>query len=196
MAGLIERFIETRGMAVTSVADVGCGPATTLFDLARRMLHCRFYGYDISRTILRMNRQKAAKLGLNNIHFKQATLPALAVRKRFSLVLCFATLHYIREPERAIRNLYSKVEPGGYLIFNYPNRLQRAATIREAEKDPIVARRFDLVIRGGNILSRSMIERTLGRRTRSFWLVLGEPANRLNPSVVVAKGPRFPRLAV
>jgi 2-polyprenyl-3-methyl-5-hydroxy-6-metoxy-1,4-benzoquinol methylase len=187
VARRIERFIESKGLTANSIADVGCGPATTIFDLARRMPRCDFRGYDSSRTILRMNRQKAEKLGLDNLHFHFTKLPAMAVRRRFSIVMCIATLHYVEDPRRAIRRLYSMVEPGGCLVFNYPNRAHRAAVIREAEHDPVVTRRFELVIRGGNLLSYSGIERKLGRRPRSFWLAVGEPASRVNPCVVIAK---------
>jgi trans-aconitate methyltransferase len=187
MAKRIERYIESRGLTARSIADVGCGPATTIFDLARRMPRCDFHGYDSSRTILRMNRQKAAKLGLDNLHFHFTMLPAMAVRRRFSIVLCIATLHYVEDPKRAIRRLYSMVEPGGYLVFNYPNRAHRAAVIREAERDPVVSRRFELVIHGGNLLSYSNIERILERRPRSFWLAVGEPTNVVNPCVIFAK---------
>jgi 2-polyprenyl-3-methyl-5-hydroxy-6-metoxy-1,4-benzoquinol methylase len=187
MAKRIERYIESREITANSIADVGCGPATTLFDLARRMPRCEFHGYDSSRTILRMNRQKAEKLGLDNLNFHCAKLPAMAVRRQFSIVLCIATLHYVEDPRRAIRQLYSMVDPGGYLIFNYPNRAHRAAVTREAERDPVVSRRFELVIRGGNLLSYLSIERTLRRRPRSFWLKVGEPASRVNPCIVIAK---------
>jgi len=185
MAKRIKRFIKSRRLTARSIADVGCGPATTLFDLARRMPRCDFHGYDSSRTILRMNSQKAKKLRLDNLHFDFTKLPAMAVRRRFSIVLCIATLHYVEDPRRAIRRLYSMVEPGGYLIFNYPNRAHRAAVTREAERDPVVSRRFELVIRGGNLLSYSSIERTLGRWPRSFWLEVGMPASRVNPCVVI-----------
>lgn len=187
VAKRIERFMKSRGLTARSIADFGCGPATTLFDLARRMPRCDFHGYDSSRVILRMNRQKAEKLGLDNLNFHCAKLPAMAVRRQFSIVLCIATLHYVEAPRRAIRQLYSMVEPGGCLIFNYPNRAHRAAVIREAERDPVVSRRFELVIRGGNLLSYSSVERTLRRRPRSFWLAVGEQANRLNPCVVVER---------
>jgi 2-polyprenyl-3-methyl-5-hydroxy-6-metoxy-1,4-benzoquinol methylase len=171
MGRRVERFAKSRGLIASSIADVGCGPATTISDLARRMPRCDFHGYDSSRTILRINRQKAEKLGLSNLRFHFAKLPAMAVE----------------EPRRAIRQLYSMVEPGGYLIFNYPNRAHRAAVIREAGRDPVVSRRFELVIRGGNLLSYSSIERTLRRRPRSFWMAVGEQANRLNPCVVVER---------
>jgi len=187
MAARIDHFIESRGLTVRSIADVGCGPATTIFDLARRMPLCDVFGYDNSRTILRMNRRKAEKRGLRNLHFGFARLPEVKVPRRFSVVLCIATLHYVNEPGRAIQNLYALVELGGYLIFNYPNREQRAATIREAERDPVVTRRFKQVIEGGNLLSHESIERALGRRPMSFWLAVGEQASRLNPCVVIRR---------
>ena len=187
MAKRVKRFIESRGFTAQSIADIGCGPATTLFDLARGMPRCDFRGFDSSRTILKMNRQKAVKLRLDNLHFHLIIFPAMAVRRRFSVVLCIATLHYVADPRRAIRRLYSMVEPDGYLIFNYPNRAHRAAVIRETGRDPVVWRRFELVISGGNLLSCSSIERTLGRRPKSFWLAVGMPASSVNPCVFIAK---------
>ncbi len=187
MAERIERFVQSRGLELRSVADVGCGPATTLFELARHMPGTRFYGYDASKTILEMNRRKTERKGFCNLHFRYGRLPNIPVQRRYSLVLCIATIHYVRDTRRALRNLYAMVEYSGYLIFNYPNTLQRAATIREAEKDPVVNTRFRLVIEGGNLLSRQSIYDVLGRRPESFWKAVGEPPKRLNPCVAVFK---------
>lgn len=187
VARLLESYFKSEGVSVSSLADVGCGPATTLFELAQRSPDIDLFGYDSSRTILEKDHRRAARLKLDNLHFGFAELPRLAIGRKFDVVICLATLHYVEDPGRAIRSLHSIVEPGGHLIFNYPNNVQRAATASEAEKDPVVSKRFALVLAGRNLLTRDVIAGTLGRRPESFWKAVGEPPRRLNPCVVITK---------
>src|SRR3990172_636969 len=144
MAARLEQFIASKGLPVRSLADVGCGPATTLFEIAPRLPATEFFGYDLSGTILEVNRRNARRKGLPNLNFRRARLPRMPTSRQFDVVFCIATVHYVRDSRRAIRNLYAMAAPGGYLIFNYPNPTQSAATVREAEKDPFVRRRFQL----------------------------------------------------
>ena len=62
-------------------------------------------------------------------------LPEPEVDRRFDLVYCYATLHYVEAVERALRALYELVRPGGHLVFNYPNRLTRAEYRRLSSGD-------------------------------------------------------------
>ena len=187
MARRLQRFIKSKSLAVKSIADVGCGPAIMLFELAPRLPYCDFLGFDGSRKVLNINRWRTTTEGLRNLRFEFARLPEIMTEQRFDIVTCIAALHYVRESRRAIRNLYSMLKPGGYLIFNYPNRTQRAAYQREAQRDPTVKQRFNLVLSGSNLLSREVIESTLQQNTESFWSAVGERACWSNPCVAVAK---------
>ena len=95
---------------------------------------------------------------LKSLHFEFARLTHLAIRRRFDVVICLATLHYVENLRAVVKSLYSILKPGGFLILNYPILLQRAATAREAEREPIVLKRFALVLAGTNLLSRGMVE--------------------------------------
>ncbi len=79
------------------------------------------------------------------------------------------------------------MRPGGYLIFTYPNRVQQTAIRRERRTDPVVGRRFALVLSGRNLLTQEAIAHALPHHPRSFWLEIGEPLRWLNPCVVVPK---------
>ena len=99
MADRLREFM--RGKGIGSVADYGCGPATTLFRLAEQFTDIDFYGYDIAASIIQKNTEKARELGLMNLSFAQDRLPYPINTKAFDLVTCFSTLHYVEEIECA-----------------------------------------------------------------------------------------------
>ena len=187
MAHRIVRFIKAKKLDVRRFADVGCGPAVTLFALAARMSECAFDGFDSSRKVLNLNRLKARREGLRNLRFHHARLPDVRTDGNYDIVICIATLHYVANIRRGVKQLHRMVRPGGYLVFNYPNRVQQAATRREARTDPVVYRRFALVLSGANLLTRGGIADLLRQRPRSFWREVGEPPRWFNPCVVVSK---------
>ncbi len=168
MADMIADFIEKR--KVRTVADYGCGPATLLFNLAERFPAISFYGLDVAESIVRKNKEKAAKLGTTNLRFEQDRLPCPSAGGAYDLVTCFATLHYVREIEGAIRGLFKLVNRGGHLIFNYPNAYTQRAYQRDVKPDDeYTKRRFALVLAGENLLSMKKIKDVLGVRPRRFY---------------------------
>ncbi len=168
-----------------SVADFGCGPAIALFELARRLPDARFYGFDESAAVIRRNSDKARALGLPNITFARGHLPEVPRGSLFSLILCIATLHYVKDSGPAIRNLFAALKPGGFLVFNYPNLYSMNWYRKNANSD--MRERFALVLAGKNILSKRTIESVLGRPSHNFWTKMGESAQKANPCLLVAK---------
>ncbi len=152
-----------------NVADFGCGPATTLFALAGRHPNTLFTGYDCSGTILFRNRQRVEQLGYHNLSFQIETLPLIKTTELYDLVLCFSTLHYIRDIEGAVCRLYDRVREGGLLIFNYPNVFTLSSYRRSADSDRVIAERFAVLLSGENILSQRRIRQFLGRKPRRFY---------------------------
>lgn len=170
MPDLLARFFE-RTRVPDDVAVVGCGPALTEFELAERYPDVEFYGYDVSETVVRDNRDRAAGAGLENCRFAVDALPDLQVDRQFDLVYCVATLYFVREARRAVRALFERVRPGGYLVVNYPNRYTMWAADREFEGHKREA--FELVIDGANLLSYDAIREETGRQPRSYWRLVG-----------------------
>ncbi len=168
MADMIADFIEKRN--VRTVADYGCGPTTLLFNLAERFPGTNFYGFDIAESIVRKDKEKASKLGTTNLRFEQDRLPCPSAGGAYDLVTCFATLHYVRDIERAIRGLFKLVNRGGHLIFNYPNAYTRRAYQRDVKPDDEYMKRgFALLLAGENLLSMKKINDILGVRPRRFY---------------------------
>jgi trans-aconitate methyltransferase len=168
MADMVSAFMQNK--RIDLVADYGCGPATLLFALAERFPQTEFYGFDTAASIIEKNSEKASQLGLKNLHFEQDGLPSPRKERAYDLVVCFATLHYIKEIELAIKNLLELVNSEGYLIFNYPNTYSRAAYRKDIKPgDETMKKRFALVLAGENLLSLEKINIVLGSRPKKFY---------------------------
>lgn len=186
---VLPEFVAETGVP-DSFADVGCGPALVAFEVAERHPDTTVIGYDAAESILAENRQRAEQDGIENIRFERTALPAFNPDRQFDLVLCYATLDYVAESVRVLRNLYDAVAPGGSLVFNYPNRFARAhrrgvANSPEAYDDldedfdiERYAERFQLVLDGENLLSYERIHDALGTWPQSFWSVVERPDKR------------------
>jgi 2-polyprenyl-3-methyl-5-hydroxy-6-metoxy-1,4-benzoquinol methylase len=169
MAHRISRLVASTG--ATTVADVGCGSGRTILTLARAHPDLELVGYDASPLALLGCKERARDLGLKNVRFARGSLPSLAAKDGFDLVLCIVTLHYVRDVRTAVRSLWAMVGPGGTLVFNYPNRFTMHAYRRWVAEvgDPSLNERFALVLAGENLLTLREVRELLGARPRSLW---------------------------
>jgi len=168
LADVISAFLQDK--RIGSVADYGCGPATLLFALAKRFPHIDFFGFDVAASVIKKDTEKASELNLRNLSFERDVLPSPSRKRTYDLVVCLATLHYIREIDLAIKNLFGLVNPEGYLIFNYPNIYSRAMYRKDIKpQDETMKKRFALVLAGENLLSLKRIGITLRSRPKKFY---------------------------
>jgi SAM-dependent methyltransferase len=216
---VVARFIDATGVP-DAFADVGCGTGRVAFDVAERHPETTVVGYDAAEEVLAENRERARaarsaaerpsgdqprvrERGIENVDFDRAVLPEFDPGREFDVVFSYFTLCYVADVERALERLYDAVAPGGYLVFNYQNRLARAHWQRMAD-DPDTylgedssfdperfAERFRLLLDGENLLSYDRIHDALGTWPRSVWSVVEKPdvrwAWRHHPLVYVPK---------
>lgn len=184
-------------------ADVGCGGGALAFAVAERHPETDVVGYDAAEAVLRANRRRARADGRPDVDFERTVLPAFDPGRQFDLVTAFFTLCYVEDVERALRNLYDAVAPGGHLVLTYTNDRGGAHYGRvvddpptDDDGEPLVdveryAERFSLVIDGESTLSYPEIQDALGTWPRSFWEVVDKPEEqwmwRNHPLVWVPK---------
>ncbi|WP_276257791.1 class I SAM-dependent methyltransferase [Haloglomus litoreum] len=178
-------FVE-RGVP-DSVASMGCGAAVVLLDLAEEFPDTEFVGYDPAPAALeraRANHQEresvdgalAPEWGLAPVTFAAAGLPDPSIDRTFDVVYCLNTLDYVPDIERALRDLFDLVAPGGVLVFNHPSPARQAwHETHLADPDDYwlgehderwLRRRLRLVDTGENVLARDRVEDLLGREAR------------------------------
>lgn len=198
----LREFFERRGIP-DSYADVGCGAGAAVFHVAENFPETTAVGYDSAEPVLAENRKRAREGEYTNVSFDRTHLPEFDADRKFEAVSSFFTLCYVADLERALKNLYDAVAPGGHLIFTYHNEYAQSTFENIAESphayldessrwDPErFADRFELVLDGESLLSYRRIYALLGSWPRSVWSVTGEAerygAWRMNPLVYVPK---------
>ncbi len=183
MADRLSQFIKE--FQIYNMADFGCGPARMLFILAEKYPEINFTGYDSAKPIVNDNKRKNE---LSNLKFKVKSLPNIKVERRYDVVTCIATLHYIKDIESAIANLWEQVNENGFLIFNYPNLFTKYAYQNWEKIDEDDHRkRFKLVLEGENLLTLDEIENIVEKKPKNFWRFVGEESNRANMGVYIQK---------
>lgn len=179
-ADLLADFFEERGFP-DDFASVGCGPADCPLELAERFPQMDVFGYDSAESVVRENRERVESETIDgesiddktsdygNVAFEVATLPDFDVERQFDFVYCYATLHYVRNVKRAIRNLYDHVRPGGHLVFNYPSDTTREFYHDQFDDEEAFRDRFQLVFEGENVTSTAAIENLLDASVHDYW---------------------------
>ena len=105
---------------------VGDGPLQAVLDLGTgtgRMLQLlsphanRVVGVDMSPAMLSIARAEVERANLRNVQLRQGDVYALPVeRDSYDLVLVHQVLHYLDDPQRALREAARALRPGGRLV--------------------------------------------------------------------------------
>jgi len=147
MIEYLDAFFEQFGVPET-VLSVGCGPAVLELELAERYPDTEFTCVDVAETAIDDNRERARERGVDNCSFVVGELPDLDLGQQFDLVYCMATTYFVKDVEAAFHTLYDHVEPGGYLVADYPSEALREWVQNQGEHKQAF---FELVAAGENI---------------------------------------------
>ncbi|PSQ18315.1 hypothetical protein BRD00_05480 [Halobacteriales archaeon QS_8_69_26] len=185
------RFVGEVGVP-RSFAAVGCGEGAVPATVASEYPETEVWGYDVSESVIDRNRSQYG--AQENLSFGVASLPETGIDRQFGVVYCYATLPYVRDVELALRDLYSLVEPGGYLVVNYPNEEFCETYAEGIEEGTPLYRRFELVCNRVNEISRDRIATLLGVPAHDYWDFVDAPddvhgALSWYPCVYVQKPP-------
>lgn len=122
------------------ILDVGAGQGQLATALAR--LGHKVHLTDISAEMLQIAEQSAEPEILPLLSFEQVSLAQLATQqgKCYSLILCHAMLEWLAEPQLAIAQLKSLLQPGGVLSLMFYNKdAKRFANIIFGNFDYVMA---------------------------------------------------------
>jgi ubiquinone/menaquinone biosynthesis C-methylase UbiE len=111
------RLIPERKASYPVVLDVGCGQGKSFRPLIEYLSPQRLIGVDAEERCLERARLEASREA-TPIELQQRDLAALGLAdESVDLVFCHQTFHHLVRQERALREFYRVLKPGGVLLF-------------------------------------------------------------------------------
>ena len=122
------------------ILDLGCGDGALTAQLAE-LTQGKVVGIDASRGMIEAARSHRAE----NLSFKVSDINDLNFENEFDIIFSNATLHWIKNHEALLGNVFRALKKGGVLKFNFAgdgNCANFFSVMREAIKEPPFASSF------------------------------------------------------
>jgi SAM-dependent methyltransferase len=103
-----------------AILDAGTGPGVFAFALGRRFPNSRVVGIDFSEESVHACRHIAARIGAENVSFRQGSVEHMTDLDSFDLIVCVDLMEHIENDVEAISRLYRATVPGGMLLLHVP----------------------------------------------------------------------------
>lgn len=103
-------------MPPMTIADLGAGDGSFSLLLAQRAT--RVIAVDSSDRMLEVGREQAARNGIENVQFRQGDVEELPIEDDAVEIVFFSqSLHHALHPERAVREAWRILRPGGRIVI-------------------------------------------------------------------------------
>ena len=114
---VFDLFKVRKGM---KVLDVGCGTGNFSIKLAK--MGCEVIGIDISEEMLKVAKDKAKKEGLNIKFYNMDVYDMKFEDNCFDGVISVTAFEFLKDPEKAIEEMFRVLKPNGYLLIGTINK--------------------------------------------------------------------------
>ena len=114
-------FLTPHLSAGKSVIDCGCGPGSITVGLAEAVAPGEVLGIDIEPRQLEIAIATAARRGISNVRFEQASIYELpAPDASFDVAVAHFVIEHTSDPSRALREMRRVLRPGGVAAIKDP----------------------------------------------------------------------------
>jgi trans-aconitate methyltransferase len=98
-----------------SILDLGCGDGSLSAKLAERVPEGNILAIDSSETML----STAIELEKENLKFQLQDINTMHFDEKFDVIYSNATLHWIQDHNRLLKECYSALKPNGIIYWNF-----------------------------------------------------------------------------
>lgn len=100
------------------VLDVGCGTGFAVIEIARQLDRGKACGIDISPGMIEKARRNIPEELLGRVSFHQASADGIPYPDgEFDYILCTNSFHHYPDTQRALKEMYRVLRPGGMLVI-------------------------------------------------------------------------------
>lgn len=111
-------------LAGKAVLDLGCGFGHNCLDFVKRGA-ARVVGVDISQKMLEIANNECAHEKITYINMSMTDISA--INEKFDLIYSSLAFHYVQDFEALIRDAFSALNSGGYLLFSQEHPIVTAS---------------------------------------------------------------------
>jgi trans-aconitate 2-methyltransferase len=113
------------------ILDLGCGDGGLTSQIAEHVPEGAVLGIDASQGMI----DAALPKQRSNLHFRRVDINNLEFENEFDIVFSNATLHWVLDHDRLLKNVYRALRPGGCIRFQFAgdgNCMNFYSVVREA----------------------------------------------------------------
>lgn len=109
------------------ILDLGCGTGHLTFKISQT--GAEVYGMDVSASMI-----QKAKETYPYIQFDQQDAHSFAYAKPFDAIFSNATLHWLSDPQSAVRNMFQHLKIGGRMVVEFGGKGNNAGMLKAMRK--------------------------------------------------------------
>lgn len=118
------RCLRMLHIPINSVLDAGCGTGDYAFYIAEKNPQCIVTAYDISKQMLKKNKEIQNMIGLKNIVFSYKNLLSLKEKDKYDFIYSIGVLIYFskEQTKNILLHLTKSLKYKGYLYLDLPQK--------------------------------------------------------------------------
>lgn len=109
-----------------AIADIGCGRGQSTVTMGKSFPKSKVLGIDYHKPSIETARKLAAKEGLSNVEFLQASAHEIPAGKKFDLICSFDCIHDMVDPKTTVRAIRNALADDGVYMWSEPNATANA----------------------------------------------------------------------
>jgi SAM-dependent methyltransferase len=109
------------GSSEIKIYDAGSGFGQYSYFISKKMNPSNILSVDVKEEWIKDCKDFFSSRAINNVNFTVEDLTSINHQNKFDLILCVDVMEHIEDDAKVLKNFYSALKQGGYLLINSPS---------------------------------------------------------------------------